>query len=440
MSTGVDQPVLRKKSGPLRNASVDFSGCSPYDSNMRKTRLRNDNIRVAFVVPDLHVSMLRMLTGISNYAKVNKNWHLRIAQGDSATIVPKLREAGIDGAIMKPSDKTKMLPDDFAAMIPCVSHSNIIVPRVAPYITADNVGVGRLAAEHFLGLGLRSFAYFSTTTVWWSQQRLQGYADRLREAGFQPHVYAGSGRAYPTMDWQPGRTWVRGAMHNTINWLRSLPKPVGLMTCTDPMGYDLIEASEEAGIRIPEEVAVVGIYNERFICEVARPPLSSVEVNIEKAGYRAAELLNDIILGRTSMNGQVIFSEATHVVQRQSSEMTAVDDPEVSAALHFIRNHFHQPIQVVDVVSATGLSRRMLEIRFSKSVKRSILDEVLRLRVEHVANILITSDLSIEQIATASNFESAGYMARLFKKFMGMSPRDYRRKQHPHLDREGGGG
>jgi LacI family transcriptional regulator len=401
---------------------------------MRKSRLRSDDLRIAFVIPSLHISMMRILTGVSQYAKINKNWHIRIAQGDSAAIVPKLRQAGIDGAIIKSPDRKGMTSDHCAAMIPCVSHGNLVVPEITPYITADNVASGRLAAQHFLGLGLRNFAYFSASTAWWSQSRKKGFVERVQEAGFQPHVYAGGGRPYPTIDWQPGRTWVKGVMQDAINWVCSLPKPVGLMTCDDPMGYDLIEAAEEAGIRIPEEVAIVGVYNERFICEVATPPLSSVELNIEKAGYRAAELLNDIILGRARMEGQIIFSEATHIVQRQSSEIVAVEDQQVSAALHFIRTHFHQPIQVADVVGSTELSRRMLEIRFRKLLKRSILDEVLRRRVEHVANTLLDSDLSIEQIATASNFESAGYMARLFKKFLGISPSDYRKEHRYRAD------
>lgn len=393
---------------------------------MRKVTAHLRELRIAFVVPSLHLNARRILTGVCKYARINKNWHVRVANGDSETIFPDLKKAGIDGAFITAPVSERRSADDFAAQLPCIALGCLVVPKVSPYLTADSVKGGRLAAQHFLDLGLHNFAYFSSSTIYWSQLRMKGFCDRLSEAGYQATIYTSSGRASPSRDWRAGHVWVKG-LENPIRWLRSLPKPVGLMACDDPMGYDIIEAAEEAGISIPEEVAVIGLYNDEALCNAARPPLSSVEINLEKAGYEAAELLNSIILGKEKMTGQVILAEATKAIQRQSSQIIAITDPQVSAALHFIHTHFHQPIQVVDVVKASASARRTLEIRFRQLLNRSILDEIMRTRIEHVADVLTDSDLSIEQIASNSTFESAGYMSRLFKKLKGVSPSAYRR-------------
>jgi LacI family transcriptional regulator len=376
-------------------------------------------------VPSMHLNARRILSGICRYARINKNWHVRIANGDSETIFRGLKKAGIDGAFITAPVSEERSADDFAAHMPCIALGSLVVPKVSPYLTADSVAGGRLAAEHFLSLGLRNFAYFSTSTIYWSQLRMKGFCSRIEEAGFESTIYTSSGRASLSRDWRAGQAWVKG-LDNPIRWLRSLPKPVGLMACDDPMGYDIVEAAEEAGISIPEEVAVIGLYNDEALCNAARPPLSSVEVNLEKAGYQAAELLNEIILGHEKMAGQAILAEATRVVQRQSSEIVTVSDPDVATALHFIHTHFHRPIQVADVVNVTTTARRTLEVRFRRALNRSILDEILRTRIDHIADVLLNSDLTIEQIATNSTFESAGYMSRLFKKLKGVSPSAYR--------------
>jgi LacI family transcriptional regulator len=396
--------------------------------DMKKTPLGTSDVRIAFVVPSMHLNARRILSGVSRYARVNKNWYVRIANGNSELIFPGLKKAGIDGAFITAPLSEERSADDFAARMPCIALGSLVIPKVSPYLTANSVKAGRMAAEHFMGLGLRNFAYFSTSTLYWSQLRMKGFCDRLRESGFEPNVYTSSGRVSMARDWQAGRAWVKG-LGDPIRWLHSLPKPVGLMACDDPMGYDIIEASEEAGIRIPEEVAVMGLYNDDVVCEAARPPLSSIEVDLEGAGYEAAELLNAIINGKAEMAGQAILADTTKVIRRQSSEVMAISDPQVSAALHFIRTRFHQPIQVADVVKATSGARRTLEVRFRQLLNRSILDEIMRMRIEHVADMLASTDLSVEQIAARSPFESTGYMSRLFKKLKGTSPSLYRKTQ-----------
>jgi LacI family transcriptional regulator len=358
---------------------------------------------------------------------VNTNWHLRIASGIPEHILLSLKKTGIDGMFVAIHSK-KLMSNITAMKLPCIGMDCLEVPKVLPYLTADSVRAGRLAAEHFLERGFRHFAYYSPSSYFWSIRRRDGFCQRLREAGCTASVYNpnDAGKKYDKYDWQSGRTWMKG-LEVPVKWLHSLPKPVGLMACDDTIGYDLIEAAGESGIHIPEEVAVVGVFNDDVLCNAARPPLSSVAINLELAGYQAAQLLNNIIIGKKKMTGQVILAQTTHVVTRRSSDIMAINDTAVAGAVSFIRTNFNSHIQVADVVNAAACSRRSLETKFQTVLGRSIMKEVMRMRIEHIAFLLLESDMSIDQITAASTFDSVSHLIRTFKKHKGVPPSAFRK-------------
>ncbi|MDD5011595.1 MAG: DNA-binding transcriptional regulator, partial [Phycisphaerae bacterium] len=310
--------------------------------------------------------------------------------------------------------------------LPCIAMQCLNVPNGLPYLTADSYNAGRAAAEHFLERGFRNFAFYSLSNVNWSQERMKGFCDRLKEAGHTAAVYNIKTAGKFSQDWQIGRTWMKG-LEGPLSWLKSLRKPVGLMACDDGVGYDLIEIAGEAGIRIPEDVAIVGMDNDEVLCNSIKPPLSSVEANLEQAGYEAAELLNAMITGSEKIELRPILARVSCVVTRQSSDILAISDPEIAAAVHFIRTYFNSLIQVSDVVAATTLSRRVLEKRFRAILNRSILDEIMRVRIEHISNLLLKSNMSIDRIAASSTFDSTSHMIRAFKQHKGVPPRTFRK-------------
>jgi LacI family transcriptional regulator len=307
------------------------------------------------------------------------------------------------------------------------------IPKVVPYVTANSYASGRMAAEHLLERGFKNFAYYSLNSLFWSRQRMESFCQRVSEAGYTTSVYKLNLYRKPTQqgtvgyahDWQ-GRTWMR-EMDDLVRWLRSLPKPVGLMACDDGVAYDIIEVAEEAGINVPEQLAVIGMYNDETVCTVSNPTLSSIAVDLEQAGFRAAELLDAMMNGRETMAGQCVRIEPTHIVARQSTDVLAINDRDVAVALHYIRDHFNTPIQVSDVVEATTASRRSLEIRFREFVKRSIMEEIMRVRIEHIAVMLIESEMSMERIAETSAFESTSHMIQVFKQHKAMTPLAFRK-------------
>jgi LacI family transcriptional regulator len=391
-------------------------------------------VTVVYQAPTLSANSRALLRGITNYSRLHGNWHLRITAESVTTLVPMLRNLGVDGAFLSiHSDAEAQMV--MQCGIPCVLTHTSHPQETLPYLTANNQALGRMGAEHFIGKGFVNFGFFSLSNhLFWSKERLDGFRERVEETGRRVHVFdplptssyeraAAQGSSLP---WPPS-SWTGNAEH-LHHWIQSLPKPVGVMATDDGMGYDIIEASEEAGIRVPEELAVLGSYDDLTLCLVSNPPLSSIAVNMEQNGYRAAQLLHEIIVGRETMRGQRLVNEPTHIVTRQSTDILAVDDPDLAAALHFIRTNFSRPIRVADVVNQTATSRRGLEMRFRDHIKRSIADEIMRVKIEQITQMLLESDMSMERIADRLAFGSPARMREAFRKAKGTNPLDFRRE------------
>ena len=208
-------------------------------------------------------------------------------------------------------------------------------------------------------------------------------------------------------------------------WLAKLPRPVGLMACNDDRGREVLEACRDAGLRVPEEIAVVGVDNDELLCELADPPLSSVALNAEAGGYRAAALLDRMMRGQ-SRSRQRLLVEALHVVTRRSTDIVALDDAEVAAALHFIQDHASEPIAVSDIVEEVLISRGA-ELRFRKATGRSILAEIRRVRLERREPLAGRDRTSHLPGRRGLRIRPRSYLAQAFREAFGATPARYRR-------------
>ena len=294
-----------------------------------------------------------------------------------ATPLPSLRRWGATGVIGR-IQSAKVARKILAAGLPLIGidspHRQIAsaspLSRISQ-VCVDSHQAGRLAAEHFLGLGFRHFAFCGYPGRIWSQLRQEGFTELLRETGFACEVYQ------PVKD-KLGLSW-QWEQPMVMSWLKSLPKPVAVMGCNDIRGRQVLAASLLAGLTVPEDVAVVGVDDDHLICNLSNPPLSSVALNLDQAGYQAAELLDDLMSGEVQEPRQITV-EPLWVVPRHSSDVIATEDRHVAAVLRFIRDHARQPIGVDDVAKQAGISRRSLEIRFRRALGRSIRDEIQRVR------------------------------------------------------------
>jgi LacI family transcriptional regulator len=255
--------------------------------------------------------------------------------------------------------------------------------------------------------------------MFWSVQRGKSFQQHLAKSGYSVHFYSRPASRL--------RSRWPGEQDSMVQWLRDLPKPVGLMTCTDDRSQNVAEACKLAGIQVPDEIAIIGVDNDPLVCGLANPPLSSVALNAFKAGYESARLLHALMDGR-SQRDRLIIAEATHVVTRQSTDIFAVDDPEVAAALRYIRQNSRRAIQITDLAQQSTLSQRALQLHFKAVLGKTIHDVINQSRAEHIAQLLLQTKKTISQIADESHFAGGDHISRFFKRHKGMTPGQFRKR------------
>jgi LacI family transcriptional regulator len=340
-------------------------------------------------------------------------------------LLPRLRQwgaTGVIGRILNAQTARKILACGLPAIgidFPQAKAARKGALAKISEIRTDSHQAGRLAAEHFLDRGFRHFAFCGFSGRDWSNRREEGFCQRLQEAGYASTVYQ-SVRPKRLLSWEEEQPRV-------VAWLKALPRPVGIMACNDDRGRQVLEASLLAGLSVPDDVAVVGADDDHVICNLSNPPLSSVVFNIEQAGYRAAELLDGLMAGRIT-EPQEIVVDPLRVVARRSTDVIAVEDRHVARSLQFIRDQVRQPIGVVDVVTAAGISRRGLEIRFRRALGHSIRSEIQRVRLAFARQLLAETHLPIQRIAELAGFSSLPYFSNVFHREVGLTLAEYRRR------------
>jgi len=307
-------------------------------------------------------------------------------------------------------------------------------PRILP----DDVATGELAARHFLERGFRHFAYFGAPWMLWSREREAGFRAEIERA-FRER--AESGRAN---DSGPFTFKSYGSVGDSVaafagpnerraaamgDWLRTLPRPVALFSANDSWGFELLQAAREAGLQVPEDVAILGVDDEALLCEIAHPPLSSIRIGAEQIGRISVALL-DQLLRRNRPPAHIPRVPPIEVVTRQSTDVLAVDDADVAAALRHIRQHAVEGLSVKQLLDEVAVNRRTLERRFVSVLGHTPLEEIRRIRLER-AKVLLQTDLPIYEVAQRCGFATPEYMATSFLQSTGMTPTAYRRQFTP---------
>jgi LacI family transcriptional regulator len=210
-----------------------------------------------------------------------------------------------------------------------------------------------------------------------------------------------------------------------IDWAKGLPKPAGVMACTDQLGFWLLDACQRGGIAVPEEISVVGVGDDEPLCDLATPRLSTVDCRGAKVGYEAAALLSRLMNGEEPPSEDILIPPGGIVV-RASSDVIAVDDPIVARALRFIREHARDGIQVEDVARFVHTSRSTLQRRMRKEVDRSPQEEITRVKLNWVRQLLVETNLPLEAVAHKAGFAHVQYMIECFRLQFGKTPGQFR--------------
>ncbi|MBR1837472.1 MAG: substrate-binding domain-containing protein [Kiritimatiellae bacterium] len=303
-----------------------------------------------------------------------------------------------------------------------VRATQVNAPVVAE-LWIDERAIARGVAEQFLRRSLPNFAYVGEPEPnpenGFSELRRQFFEGRLRESGRTCEVF----RAPPEI----GADW--GLEEPALaKWLSELPKPCGLMTCSDKRGKAVLDACRVAGVRVPEQISVISVDNDPVFCETAMPPLSSVEPDSEAAGYRAAELLCRALASGEVPEKRTAETYATKAfVERASSQDYKGAARLVAAARDYIRRNACAGIRTADVARALKVSVRLLHLRFSEVGDTTVHGEIERVRLDRVRELLRTTRLPIGEIGTTCGFASEANLKVLFKRRFGCTMRDWRR-------------
>jgi LacI family transcriptional regulator len=362
----------------------------------------------------------QLIIGIARYSRLHGPWSFYKEQMGLKSSIPHLTSWKPDGIIMRDSlIKNELIELKIPTIL--VQH-DLSCPKNLPVIKTDSPAIAKMASEHFIEKGFKNIAFCGFDNYEWSNRRKIHFCRYNTRAGFKTYIYK-SPQNVQINDWE-------NEQRHVSEWLRIIPKPVGILTCNDDRGQHIIEVCKRIGFKVPEEVAVIGVDNDPMICEIGDPPLSSIALNVEYAGYEAAKLLDQMI-DKKRIDGHPILVSPTHIVQRQSSDILAVNDAEVASAIRFIKENAKDKILVRDVVKTTRVSRRTLEQRFLKTIHRSISDEIRRVRVEWISKLLIETDHPISQITSFFDFTDVEHISRYFKKEKGIGLREFRNLHQP---------
>jgi len=288
-------------------------------------------------------------------------------------------------------------------------------------LETDDVLIARMAAEHLMDRGFQHFAYSGDRRFNWSNWREEAFVGAVQRAGRECTIY------------RPGGDFTQndeGQVDDLAAWIKGLPKPVGVMACYDLRGQQILDACRRLSVAVPDEVAVVGVDNDDLLCELAHPPLTSVIPNTHRTGYEAAVLLDQMLQGRQPVQEMQLIPPAG-IATRQSTDVLAIDDGHIARAVHFIRQSACEGIKVSEVLRAVPQSRTLLERGFKKYLGRTPHQEILRVRLVRVKELLVETELSLEQIADRTGFAHVEYLSVAFRREIGLPPSTFRQQQRP---------
>jgi len=374
--------------------------------------------KVILLIESSRESGRAMLRGIASYAYHHGPWSFYWEPAGLEKARRKLGALEADGIIARDVDVApteKVLTRRLPGVV--IGHRHTEVPGKANVVT-DSTAIAGMAAAHLLGCGFRHFGFCGYRNTSWSAARRDVFALKIRQAGFEARIH----EVLPDKIAQPEKK----VRESIVRWLRSAPRPIGLMACNDDLGKEVVEACRQAGLGVPDDVAIIGADNDEVVCGLSNPPLSSVAINFERAGYEAAGVLDRLMRGARRVPARIMV-RASHVVPRQSTDILAVEDAGLAKALRFIRDHARSGATVAEAARAAGLSRRVLEKRFREYLKHSALEEIRQVRTDQIARMLVETELPVSQIAETLGFEDVQHVARYFRAGKGLSPLAYRK-------------
>lgn len=376
--------------------------------------------RVALIIETSRTYGRELLEGVRQYVSQHGPWSIFAEIRDLESKPPAwLRKWDGDGILTRTA--TPAIARAVGAVgVPTIELRASRLPRKFPFVGIDNAAVGRLCAEHLRERGHRHYAVYELTTEPFFEERSRSFVEHLEENGFACHHFRQSLNIEKPREWEKQQA-------SLVEWLMKLPKPVGILACTDQLGFWLLDACQRAGLAVPEEVAVLGVENDESLCSISSPPLSSLRLGGQRVGYEACALLDRWMSGTAPERDAFLLPPLT-IETRRSTDTIAVNDPWLAQALCLVRERACQGLRVADLLREIPLSRSTLERGFREVLGRSPNMEIHRVKLLRVAELLETTDWSLDEIAVKTALANKHYLATSFRKMYGLPPGEFRKQ------------
>ncbi len=392
----------------------------PKKAGARSAEVGVDSGRRVALLMNLNLECCRnLIRGVHAFALEKQDWILRNSPCDPE-IIPLLRDWKPDGIIATLFDR-KIARALARLRRPIVDTAFTLQGLNLPVADVDHAEVGRLAAEHLLEHGHTRFGFVGSKSALYSEVRQRSFTEHLAAAGHSVSCFLVEFlyEDLATSSWKKDERQIQ-------KWVGQLSTPVAIFACNDIAGRGLIDICRNLGLRVPEQVAILGADDDDLESLLTSPPLSSVAVPAKRVGYEAAAMLDGLMSGGSREPDR--FVPPRRVVARQSTDSRATDDPVISAALRYIRVNAAREISVNHIAEAVGVGRRELERTFRRLLDCTVLAEIRRARIQRAKELLAVTDLSMAAIAQQAGFSSAQRMAVVFAQVAGTSPTAYRRR------------
>lgn len=354
-----------------------------------------------------------MILGVGRYVREHGGWDLLHGAAHAGSIWDSMGSFQRYDAVItsRPTDPKAL--EIHGRGVPMVA-AGIPGRASIPTVLANDTRVGEIAAEYFISLG-----YQFTAVVLDEQPH-----SALRHKGLERKLAEHDMAAPLAYCYRP---LSRREAARLQRWLRELPKPMAILACTDEIAGPVVQACRSIDLSVPDQVSVLGVNNATFQCEMATPPLSSIDHNLRGVGYAAAEMLASILRGELPPKEPVII-EPVGIVERASTGARAIPDDQTTQALAYIREHAAEGITVEDVLEEMGISRSTLDRGFKRWIGRTAWDEIRRCRIERARELLARTDLDILDVGIRSGFNYRQQFHTAFRVATGLTPRTYRRQ------------
>ena len=391
----------------------------------KKRNQRPASLKVALLIESSRIYGRGILRGIAKYAHLRGQWSCFTEERELHSGIPAWLATWNGHGIISRIEDRKMAAALRKTGLPVVDVlGNARFSGISTFDT-DARAVAKLAADFFLNAGFQHFGFCGYRKIPFSERREAAYCDYLAEKKKKVRVFA------PPLP-QGAHSHIQAieqhglSMEKSIaGWLANQPRPLALFACNDIRAQQVLNACRESGIKVPEEVAVMGVDNDDVLCNLCQPPLSSIEPDTERLGAEAAAMLDAMMRGKKPA-APLIQISPLRVVERSSTDIVAIEDPITVQAVRFIRDHVHEGISVKDVLSAAGRSRTDMEKRFRRWLKSSIRAEIVRRRLERAGSLLRQTNLGLETISKMTGFSTTSHFCHLFQQNQGQTPSQYR--------------